>query len=188
LSGVDPAGRALRGSSVAGAAAARGAQGAARGPSTQWLARAVFGVLVVACFVAFGVTQRLKHTPTAVQNFEQTKAFYPTRVAAAGCHGRVPKSQILANDRVEYVSFKPAQTDAVTVAIVNAAGGEEATLVRNLPVARYKQLSLCWNGQRGPRQRGGLAPPGEYRLRVSLRSRSLPVYSPEGFALRPAGR
>ena len=144
----------------------------------------VFGVLVVACFVAFGVTQRLKHAPTAVQNFEQAPVFYPTRAPAAACHGPVPAQLVATSKRIEYVSFKPAQADAVTVAIVNAAGGEEATLVRNLSVERYKQLSLCWNGQRGPRQRGGLAPPGEYRLRVSLRGRSLPVYSPEGFALR----
>ncbi len=188
MSGVDPAGRAPRGGSVARGTAASGSRGALRGPGTERLARVVFGVLVVACFAAFGVTQRLKHTPTAVQSFEQTEAFYPTRVAAAGCRGRVPKSRVLASERIEYVSFKPAQADAVTVAIVNAAGGEEATLVRNLPVERYKQLSLCWNGQRGSRQRGGLAPPGEYRLRVSLRGRSLPVYSPEGFALRAARR
>ena len=58
--------------------------------------------------------------------------------------------------------------------------------MRDLPVERYKQVSLCWNGQRGPRERGGLAPPGEYRLRVELRGRSLPVYSPEGFSLRAA--
>jgi hypothetical protein len=148
----------------------------------------VFGVVVVACFVAFGATQRLKHTPTVVQNFEQTRAFYPTRAPAAACRGQVPKRLIEASKRIEYVSFKPAQATPVTVAVVNAAGGEEATLVRDLPVERYKQLSLCWNGHRGPRQRGGLAPPGEYRLRVSVRGRSLPVYSPEGFALRAARR
>ena len=47
----------------------------------------------------------------------------------------------------------------MTVAIVNAAGGEEATLVRDLPVERYKQVSLCWNGQRGaaPAWRSGAA-------------------------------
>jgi hypothetical protein len=186
LSGVDPAGRALRGGSVTAGAAPRDPRSAARVPSVELLAKVVFGVLVVACFVAFGVTQRLKHTPTAVQNFEQTPVFYPTRAPAAACRESVPARLVATSKRIEYLSFKPAQADAVTVAIVNAAGGEEATLVRNLPVERYKQLSLCWNGQRGPRQRGGLAPPGEYRLRVSLRGRSLPVYSPEGFALRAA--
>jgi hypothetical protein len=176
------------GSASVAAGVAGGAQGAARDPRVERLARVVFAVLVVGCFVAFGVTQRLKHTPTAVQNFERTTAFYPTRRPAAGCHGRVAKAQVLASKRVEYVSFKLARADAVTVAVINAAGGEEATLVRDLPMERYKQVSLCWNGQRGPRQRGGLAPPGEYRLRVSLRGRDLPVYSPEGFELRASRR
>lgn len=175
------------GSASVAAGAAGDWQGASRDPGVERLARVVFAVLVVGCFVAFAVTQRLKHTPTAVQNFERTTAFYPTRRAAAGCRGRVPRGLVLASKRVEYVSFKLARADAVTVAVINAAGGEEATLVRDLPVERYKQVSLCWNGQRGPRQRGGLAPPGEYRLRVSLRGRELPVYSPEGFELRAAG-
>ena len=95
----------------------------------------------------------------------------------------MPKALVVASKRIEYVSFKLSQADTVTVAVINAAGGEEATLVRDLPVERYKQVSLCWNGQRGPRERGGLAPPGEYRLRVGLRGRGSPVYSPEGFAL-----
>ena len=176
------------GSASVAAGAAGGTPSAARDPGVERLARVVFAALVVGCFVAFAVTQRLKHTPTAVQNFERTTAFYPTRRAAAGCHGRVPRGRVLASKRIEYVSFKLARADAVTVAVINSAGGEEATLVRDLPVERYKQVSLCWNGQRGPRQRGGLAPPGEYRLRVSLRGRDLPVYSPEGFELRAAPR
>jgi hypothetical protein len=176
------------GSASVAAGAAGGTPSAARDPGVERLARVVFAALVVGCFVAFAVTQRLKHTPAAVQNFERTVAFYPRRRAAARCRGPVPKGLILASKRIEYVSFKLAHTDAVTVAVINAAGGEEATLVRNLSVERYKQVSLCWNGQRGPRQRGGVAPPGEYRLRVSLRGRDLPVYSPEGFELRRAAR
>ena len=46
---------------------------------TDRLARAVFALLVVACFAAFFVTQRLKHTPTAVQAFKLTPFFSPTR-------------------------------------------------------------------------------------------------------------
>lgn len=141
-------------------------------------------MVVLACFAAFAVTQRLKHTPPTVQNFEMDTAFYPTSRAAARCRGRVPERLVNATRRVEYVSFKLAQVGTVTVAVINAAGGEEAQLVHDLPVERYKQVSLCWNGQRGTRQRGGAAPPGEYRLRVSVRGRELPVYSPESFALR----
>lgn len=157
---------------------------------TGRLAAIVFGVLVVASFAAFGVTQHLKHTPPVVGNFEMTRAFHPTRTPGHRCLGRVSRRLILAHDeRIEYVSFKPSQANRVTVAVVNAAGGEEATLVRELPVERYKQVSLCWNGHRGVHQRGSLAPSGEYRLRVSLEQGGhAPVYSPRSFALRAAGR
>jgi hypothetical protein len=143
----------------------------------------VFAGLVIACFAAFVVTQRLKHTPTPVQNFEMNEAFHPTRVPAAGCRGRVPASRVNATERIEYLSFKPAQAEAVTVEILDSAETDVATIVRDLPAERYKQLSLCWNGQRGPTQSGGLAPPGEYRLQVSLLGQNRTVKSPHGFTL-----
>jgi flagellar hook assembly protein FlgD len=156
--------------------------------STERLARAVFALLVVASFAAFGITQRLKHTPPAVQSFEMDTAFRPTRAPAAGCRGRVPTAQVNATKRVEYLSFKPASADVATVAIVDSAGAEVATIVRDLRVERYKQVSLCWNGHRGARQTGRLAPAGEYRLRVRLRHESQARYSPESFTLEGAGR
>jgi hypothetical protein len=142
-------------------------------------------MVVAASFAAFGITQRLKHTPAAVQRFEMTPSFAPTRIPAAACRGRVPRRLIVArNRRLEYLSFKLAQADAVTVAIVDSAGDEVAGIARDLPVARYKQLSLCWNGHRGPTQSGGLAAGGEYRVRVSLRRQGLTRYSPRGFVLQ----
>ena len=41
---------------------------------------AVFALLVAACFVAFFLTQHLKHTPTAVQVFKLTPFFSPTPI------------------------------------------------------------------------------------------------------------
>jgi hypothetical protein len=152
------------------------------------LARVVFAVVVVACFVAFVLTQRLKHTPTPVQNFEMNEAFHPTRVPAARCRGRVPTSSVNASERIEYLSFKLAQAEAVTVEIVDSARRDVATIVRDLPVERYKQLSLCWNGQLGPTESGGLAPPGEYRLKVRLHNQELTRYSPLGFTLQAGQR
>jgi hypothetical protein len=137
----------------------------------ELLGRVVFALLVLACFAALIVTQRLKHTPTAVQNFEMTRSFSP-----AGTGVR----------REERISFKLAKADAVTVTIVNSAEHDVATLVRDLPVPRYKQFSLRWNGRLGaahgykvltsadghksllPSNRGGLAPVGEYSVRVRL--------------------
>ena len=129
-------------------------------------------MLVLACFAAFFLTQRLKHTPTAVQSFKLTPLFSP-----------YPAGHI----KQEAISFKLAHADAVTVTIIDSAGNTVATLVRDQPVPRYKQFSLRWNGRRGtahallgrrtrrrardPRAastRARLAPPGEYRVRVSL--------------------
>jgi len=146
----------------------------------------VFGVLVIACFAAFFVTQRLKHTPTAVQEFRVGRSFVPGLPGAAG---------------EERISFKSAEADEATVTIVNSAGEEVATVVSDRPVERYKQIYLRWNGRRGqaygysllhtPRglpillglNAGVLAPAGEYRVQVSLRRQHKVVLSPESFTV-----
>ncbi len=157
----------------------------ASAPGSDPLARMVFALLVLACFAAFLITQRLKHTPTAVQKFELTPFFspYPT--------GHIKQAAI---------SFKLANAEDVTVTVIDANGNTVATLVRDHPVARYKQFSLRWNGRRGSATRfnttttpGGLtvlvpendgvtAPAGEYRVRVALQHHG-PVLSPQSFTL-----
>jgi hypothetical protein len=153
---------------------------------TDALARAVFALLVLACFGAFILTQRLKHTPTPVQHFQLTPRFSPT-----------PSGHI----KQERISFKLARADAVTVTILDSAGDTVATLVRDRPVARYKQLSLRWNGRRGvprgyttlttadgttivtPINTGSPAPAGEYRVHVTLREQHRTVPGPRNFTL-----
>jgi hypothetical protein len=150
------------------------------------VASAVFAALVVACFAAFFVTQRLKHTPTLVQRFELTPNFSPTPA------GRV---------KLEAISFKLSHTEQVTVTIVDSSGGDVATLVRDHLLNRYKQFSVRWNGRRGSAHRytfvattsgrpvllpltgGAPAPAGEYRVRVSLRTQRRSVLSPRSFTL-----
>jgi hypothetical protein len=150
------------------------------------LARAVFALLVVACFAAFFVTQRLKHTPTVIQSFERTPRFSPSR------RGHI---------KHEAISFKLARADAITVTIIDVGGNVVATLVRDRPVPRYKQFSLRWNGRRGTAHRfgtlttpagrtilvpvttGRLAPPGEYHVRVVLREQQRTVNLPRSFTL-----
>jgi hypothetical protein len=146
----------------------------------------VFAALVIACFAAFIVTQRLKHTPTAVQRFRLTPVFSPT-----------PAGHI----KEELISFKLAHAEAVTVTIIDSAHNTVATLVHDRLVARYKQFSLRWNGRLGtahsyterssadgttivtPAIAGGPAPAGEYRVRVSLREQHRSVLSPSSFTL-----
>jgi hypothetical protein len=171
----------------AAAAAAQDHGSSTRGP-TDPLATAVFALLVAACFGAFFLTQRLKHTPTAVQRFQRTPTF-------------APRSAI-AEQREEHISFKLAKADSVTVAIVDSNLDVVATLLRDYPLPRYKQLSLRWNGRRGiargygtlvsasghrtlvPRTAGPPAPPGEYRVRVNLLRQEREVLSPWSFTLR----
>jgi hypothetical protein len=153
---------------------------------TDSLARAVFALLVVACFGAFILTQRLKHTPTPVQHFQLTPRFSPT-----------PAGHI----KQERISFKLDRADAVTVTVLNSAGDTVATLVRERPVGRYKQFSLRWNGRRGeprgytttttvdgttiltPINTGSPAPAGEYRVHVTLRDQHRTVPGPRNFML-----
>jgi hypothetical protein len=155
-------------------------------PADRRAAATLFGLLVLACFAAFFLTQRLKHTPTVVQLFKLTPYFSPT-----------PSGHV----KQERISFRLAQADEATVSILDSSGAEVATLVRDLPVQRYKQLSLRWGGQRGvargyaliagpngrsalqPRIAGPIAGAGVYRVRVSLRRQHRTVLSPRSFTL-----
>ena len=150
------------------------------------LAQVVFGALVVACAGAFILTQHLKHTPTAVQDFKLTPFFSPTPV------GHIKE---------ERISFKLARVDRVTVTIIDSAERPVATLVRERPVVRYKQFSLRWNGRTGPANHNSVAlgpegttivtpvntgtpaPAGEYHVRVVLHEQNRTVISPNGFTL-----
>lgn len=143
-------------------------------------------MLVVACFGAFFLTQRLKHTPTVIASYTLAPRFSPYP------GGRVP---------LEAMAFKLSSADEVTVTIIDSQGDEVATLVRNLPVPRYKTLSLRWTGHRGlahgytvayspsgrtreltPRLHGPLAAPGEYRVRIGFAHHSS-LNLPRGFEL-----
>ncbi len=148
----------------------------ARGGGEQ-LARVIFALLVLASFAAFFVTQRLKHTPTVVQEFQLTPFFSPT-----------PQGHL----KQEQISFKIAHPDRVTVTIIDLTGDEIATLAKRQRLAAYTHLSLLWSGREGTAGRGRKAPEGEYRVEVDLLGQKRIVRSPTSFKLvrhisRPAG-
>jgi hypothetical protein len=146
----------------------------------------VFAILVLACFAALIVTQRLKHTPTPVEDFKRTRTFTPGATGVAG---------------EEHIAFKLTKADRVTVTVERSSGEEVATLVSALAVGRYRTVSLRWNGRRGvahgyrvvkradgyttlvPRNSGPLAAPGEYQVRVALLDQKRSVPSPLTFKL-----
>jgi hypothetical protein len=168
----------------AGATAGR-ERARASSPGADPLARIVFALLVIACFAAFLITQRLKHTPTAVHRYELSTAFSPY----PGAH-----------TKLEEISFELAHAEPVTVTIIDSAGNTVATLFRNYPAPRYKDVSLRWNGHRGgalrvghvitpagrsiplPENEGALAPAGEYRVSLGLRNHGQ-VMLPRSFSL-----
>jgi hypothetical protein len=146
----------------------------------------VFALLVVACFVAFFLTQHLKHTPTVVQSFKLTPRFSPT-----------PSGHI----KEERISFKLAHADEVTVTIIDAAGADVAVLAHDVSVPRYKQVSIRWDGRHGTAQAtafavgpdgtkilsarlsGRRASAGVYRVRISLRKQHRTILAPRSFTL-----
>lgn len=150
------------------------------------LARLVFAGLLVACLLAFFLTQRLKHSPTAVQDFKLTPYFSPT---PSGRH------------KQELISFKLSHAEHVTVEVIDSRGNVVATLLRRYPAPRYKPFSLRWNGRRGtargyrtartasgrtylvPHNAGRPAPGGEYRVRLTLSRQRNPILSPHSFTL-----
>jgi len=150
------------------------------------VAAAVFAALVLASFAALIVTQRLKHTPTAVERFMLTSRVRP---GAAGPLGE------------ERIAFQLTSADRVTVTVQAASGEQVATLLSGIAVGRYRTLSLRWNGRRGtargygvirkadgyttlvPRIRGPVAPAGEYSIRVYLARQKRSIPSTRNFKL-----
>jgi hypothetical protein len=136
------------------------------------LARTVFALLILCCFAAFFITQRLKHTPTLLQEFKLAGHFSP--YAAPG-HNQEP------------ISFKLEHAEDVTITIVDTSSAKTvATLLSAYPAPRYKRFSLRWNGHLGsarsigkvkspdgrtiivPNNPGSVVPAGEYRVEVKL--------------------
>jgi len=142
----------------------------AGGPSadrrrTDSLARAVFALLVIASFAAFGLTQRLKHTPTALQGIYLSASFTP---GARGWLGR------------EHISFRIKSDDRVRVTVIDSQGDTVRTLTHARPLKRYRRVYLTWDGHIAG---GRTAPAGAYRIRVTLLREGHEVLSPGSFQL-----
>jgi len=118
------------------------------------LSAAIFALLVVATFGAFFAAQRLKHTPTALQQIKGNTLFSP----GANTYG--------FNDAAR-ISFVVKRADDYTVEVIDRDGDVVRTLVRDLPSKKYRKLPLMtWDGRTDAGRR---APDGNYRYRVTLR-------------------
>jgi flagellar hook assembly protein FlgD len=123
------------------------------------LAAGVFGVLVVATFGAFFAAQRLKNSPPVVGQIGVFPFFSPNN------DGRFDKARL---------TFRPKETDDVTVAVLNSEGDEVRQLLDNRHVHAGELVRLLWDGRT---DEGRIAPDGRYRYRITLRhqGRSLKV-------------
>jgi len=119
------------------------------GAQSATLTRAVFGLLVIATFAAFFVTQRLKHSPTLVQAATAIPYIYPA-----------------AGHRRAVISFKIRRADEVTVTVVGPNGEDIDTLASGARMPAYQQRAFGW---RGLTSAGRHAPLGLYTVRVRLR-------------------
>ena len=126
-------------------------------------ARVVFALLVAATFGAFFLAQRLKHSPTVIQQVMVTPVFSPNR------DGRFDRARI---------NFKLKQADNVTVTVVDHAGDAVRTLAEDEHLPAYRPTRFTWDG----RDDGGrLVPDGLYRTRVTLRREGRSIVVPGAF-------
>lgn len=138
----------------------------ARPGDADRLALVVFALVVLATFAALGVTQWLKHAPTAVQQLEITPAsFTPGAGGEAG---------------VVRFEFHIQHSDHITVGVIDSRGNTIRTVVRHLWARGYKRVVLYWKGMEAHARR---ALPGTYRLRIYLERQQREVLSPVSFEL-----
>ena len=115
------------------------------------LAAGVFGVLVVATFGAFFLAQRLKNSPPVVGEIGVFPYFSPNN------DGRFDKARL---------TFRPKQTDDISVAVLNSSDDEVRRLTDNRHVHAGQLVRLLWDGRADD---GRLAADGRYRYRITLR-------------------
>jgi hypothetical protein len=135
------------------------------------LAQITFALVVLATFVALGVTQWLKHAPTAVQQLELSPAtLSPGAAGEAGA---------------ERIEFHIQHSDRIDVGVIDSRGRIVSTLASQRWLRGYKRLTLTWDGRL---ENGAYAPAGSYRLRIYLQRRKREVISPVSFeVLRARG-
>jgi hypothetical protein len=114
-------------------------------------ARVIFGLLVAATFAAFFVAQRLKHTPTVLQQVRGDRVFSPNG------DGR--------KDRLR-VTFRVKHTDVIDVDVIDRDDDVVASPVEARHLRAQTPITVTWNGRDGL---GARAPDGIYRLQVTLR-------------------
>jgi len=122
----------------------------------------VFALLVVATVAAFAWAQRVKRDPLVVDRVHfVSPPVSPNQKDRV--HSFTPNGDC-QRDTIR-ISFRTTVSDDGNVQIIKPGGKVVLTLARETFLKRYTVHTYLWDGrQRG----GGTAPPGRYKLRVTL--------------------
>jgi hypothetical protein len=132
-----------------------------RKPVSRTAAALVFALLVLATVAAFAWSQRQKRDPLVLDKI--------SIVAVPILHPQSPVHPFTPNGDCRYdsvrIRFRTTISDDGTVQVIRPGGKVVVTLARDKFLKRYRYHTYYWDGrQRG----GGVAPPGRYKLRVTL--------------------
>ncbi len=141
----------------------------------------VFALLILATVAAFAWSQKQKRDPLVLDK--------ATFVGTPILHPRVPVHNFTPNGDCRYdrirIRFRTTISDDGTVQIIRPGGKVIITLARDVFLKRYKFHTYFWDGrQRG----GGVAPPGRYKLRVTLLGQNRILVPPGAIPLHRAKR
>ena len=112
--------------------------------------RLLLGLLAMATVCAGVVVQRVKDAPALVRSVRVSGAFTPNGDGI--------------RDRAR-IGFRSGRGDRASVTIVDGGGAAVRRLAAGRPVGPHHRLRLRWDGRTDA---GGPAPPGTYRVRVTL--------------------
>lgn len=126
----------------------------------------VFGLLVIATFAAFIVTERRKRSPLAVRQRTLSTVLLPR------ANGSLPRASI----RIEL-----SRPDLVSVFIVSSTGAIVRHIARDRPEPAHYPLQYWWDGRSDSRS---VVPGGHYDVRVGLRKQGRAITLRYGIQVR----
>jgi hypothetical protein len=125
-----------------------------RKPVRPLAAAAVFALLVLLTVAAFAYSQQQKRDPLVLDR---------VTLGVDGKNNFTPNGDCRF-DHIR-IRFRTTQSDQGTVQIIRPSGARVLTLARDEFLKRYKFHTFFWDGRW---YRGGIAPPGRYKVRVQL--------------------
>ena len=155
---------------------------------TRWIAAIVFAALALGTAGAFAVAQRLKGEPLILDKVVFKPAIFTPNADCRRDRGRV-RFRLTRSDRarIEIVDLedRPVRRIEEVLEVVDQNRRRVRPVSGRRPLASYRFFVLRWDGRT---DRGFLAPPGPYKLRVTLLGQDRELIPPGRFRLHEAPR